>query len=95
LGLANAKLTLSPLYADWKGHNIFICHSRWRQMLLFNKDYGIGGVAQYPVTANVLLRGARIEENRLISRRGDPVMGTGLWTITLLMKSPISSQAKR
>ncbi len=44
-------------------------------MLLFNKDYGVGGVAQYPVTPNVFLRGALIEDNRLVSPSGNPVTG--------------------
>src|SRR5438067_8894813 len=53
LELAERKLALSPLYAGWQRHNTFICNSRWRQMLLFNKDYGAGGLTQYPVMANV------------------------------------------
>jgi len=44
-------------------------------MLFFNKDYGVGGVAPYPVTANIFLRDAWIEDNRLISSRGTPVPG--------------------
>jgi hypothetical protein len=44
-------------------------------MLFFNKDYGVGGVAPYPVTSNVFLRDASIEDNRLISPRGVPVPG--------------------
>ena len=58
-----------------EGHSVFICNSRWREMLFFNKDYGVGGVAQYPATAHVFLRGARVNENRLISPSGNPVMG--------------------
>jgi hypothetical protein len=75
LELAERKLARSPLYSGRQGHNVFICNSRWRQMLFFNKDYGAGGVAQYPATANVFLRDARIEDNRLISPGGNPVMG--------------------
>jgi hypothetical protein len=44
-------------------------------MLFFNKDYGVGGVAPYPVTANVFLGDARIEDNRLIGPSGAPVSG--------------------
>jgi hypothetical protein len=73
--LAAGKLSLSPLYSGPQDHHVFICNSRWRQMLFFNKDYGVGGVAQYPVTANVFLREAWIEDNRLLSSRGSPVMG--------------------
>jgi hypothetical protein len=75
LELAERKLARSPLYSGRPGYSIFICNSRWRQMLFFNKDYGAGGVAQYPVTANAFLRGALIEDDRLVSPRGSPVMG--------------------
>jgi hypothetical protein len=44
-------------------------------MVFFNKDYGVGGAAPYPVTANVFLRDAAIEDNRLISSRGVSVPG--------------------
>jgi hypothetical protein len=75
LELAGRKLERSPLYSGRHGYNIFVCNSRWRQMLFFNKDYGVGGVAPYPVTANVFLRNALIEDNRLIASRGNPVLG--------------------
>jgi hypothetical protein len=66
LELATAKLASSPLYSGRRDYNIFICNSRWRQVLFFNKDYGVAGVALYPVTANVFLRDASFEDNRLI-----------------------------
>jgi hypothetical protein len=75
LQLAEKKLARSPLYAGQTDHSVYICNSRWRQMLLFNKDYGVGGVAQYPVTPNVFLRSALIEDNRLVSPSGNPVAG--------------------
>ncbi len=75
LELAEKKLARSPLFPGREGHSVFICNSRWREMLFFNKDYGVGGVAQYPATAHVFLRGARVNENRLISPSGNPVMG--------------------
>ncbi|MGD0299083.1 MAG: hypothetical protein ABSE86_18410 [Bryobacteraceae bacterium] len=75
LKLAEAKLATSPLYSSAQDHDIFICNSRWRQMLFFNKDYEVGGVAPYPVTANVFLRDAHIEDNRLIGPRGGRVPG--------------------
>jgi hypothetical protein len=75
LKLVEAKLESSPLYSHAREHDIFICNSRWRQMLFFNKDYGVGGVAPYPVTPNVFLRDARIEDNRLIGASGAPVSG--------------------
>jgi hypothetical protein len=73
---ATAKLARSALYSSAREHNIYICNSQWRQRIFFNKDYGAGGVAQYPITANVFLRDARIEDNRLDSPSGTPVMGT-------------------
>jgi hypothetical protein len=75
LQLAEAKLATSPLYSSQQVHDIYICNARWRQMLFFNKDYGVGAVAPYPVTSNVFLRDAVIEDNRLISPRGVPVPG--------------------
>jgi hypothetical protein len=75
LELAARKLARSPLYSGRQSHSVFICNSRWRQMLFFNKDFGVGGVAQYPATPNVFLRDARIEDNCLISARGTPVTG--------------------
>ena len=75
LELTEAKLMRSPLYSRRQEHHIFICNARWRQMLFFNKDYGVAGVAPYPVTANVFLRNALIDDDRLISPRGTPVLG--------------------
>ena len=64
-----------PIYSDRKNYHVFICNSRWRQVLFFNKDYGAGGVAQYPVTSQVFLREARVEDDRLISPGGNPTPG--------------------
>lgn len=75
LQLAEAKLAKSSLPANRHDFDIFVCNSRWRQVLFFNKDYGVGGVAPYPLTANVFLRDAAIEQNRLVSPRGIPVAG--------------------
>lgn len=75
LQLAAGKLAASPLYSSATEQNIYVCNSPWRQRLFFNKDYGAGGVAPYPITSNVFLREARIEDNRLISPRGIPVPG--------------------
>ena len=74
LGLAEQKLARSPLYSE-QPMVVFICPSPWREVLLFNKDYGAGGLAEYPVTDHVFLRAARIEENRLLSRSGRAVSG--------------------
>jgi hypothetical protein len=75
LEIAQAKLATSPLYSDQEAHRIFICNARWRQWLFFNKNYGVGGLNYYPLTSNVFLRDAKIEENRLVSPSGNPVAG--------------------
>jgi hypothetical protein len=74
LEIARRKLTRSPLYSGRREYHVFICNSRWRQVLFFNKDYGAGGVAQYPLSRQVFLREARVEHNRLISPGGNPVL---------------------
>ena len=74
-GTREGSLALSPLYSILQDHHVFICYSRWQQMLFFNKDYSAGGIAQCPVTAHVFLCETRIVDNRLLSPRGNPVMG--------------------
>jgi hypothetical protein len=64
------RLAKCPLYAAHPAASVFICNSRWREALFFNKHYGVGGVSPYPFTTNVFLREAAFVENRLISRRG-------------------------
>jgi hypothetical protein len=75
LELAEAKLERSPLFSAGERHAVYICNERWRQVLFFNRTYGAGGVALYPLTGNVFLRDARVEENRLLSPRGMEVPG--------------------
>jgi hypothetical protein len=75
LELTAAKLSASPLYTARQSHAVFICNARWRQRLFFNRNYGVGGVNHYPITTNVFLRDAVIEDNCLIGPRGNPVKG--------------------
>jgi len=75
LEAVEAKLTASPLYSANDRHAAFICNARWRQRLFFNRKYGVGGVNQYPLTTNVFLREAVIEDDRLISPSGNQVPG--------------------
>lgn len=75
LETVEAKLAASPLYSAGQRHSAFICNARWRQRLFFNRSYGVGGVNQYPLTSNVFLRDAAIEENRLIGPSGYQVPG--------------------
>jgi hypothetical protein len=73
LEITQTKLATSPLYSSEQAHKIFICNARWRQRLFFNRNYGVGGVNYYPLTTNIFLRDAIVEENRLISPSGKPV----------------------
>ena len=70
-----SKLQKSRLYDPEQRHSIFICNSEWRQRLFFSYVYGVGGVNYYPLTTNVFLSGANLEENRLISPSGNVVDG--------------------
>ena len=70
LETVEAKLATSPLYSARERHAAFICNARWRQRLFFNRNYGVGGVNQYPLTSNVFLRDATVEDNRLIAPSG-------------------------
>ena len=75
LELVSEKLSASPLYQPGQSHMAFVCNARWRQRLFFNRNYGVGGVNQYPVTRNVFLRDALIDENCLIGPGGNRVPG--------------------
>jgi hypothetical protein len=75
LEIVQAKLETSPLFSPEQRHTAFICNALWRQRLFFNRNYGVGGVNYYPITSNVFLRDAVIEENHLISPSGNPVPG--------------------
>jgi len=75
LETVEAKLATSPLYSAAQSHAAYICNARWRQRLFFNRNYGVGGVNQYPLTTNVFLRDAVVEENRLIAPSGNQVPG--------------------
>jgi hypothetical protein len=35
-------LAASPIYTSDEDHHVYLCNARWRQLLLFNKDYGVG-----------------------------------------------------
>ena len=75
LEIVETKLATSPLFSTQSHHSVFICNARWRQILFFNRQYGVGGVNYYPLTTNVFLSGARVQENRLISPSGNVVQG--------------------
>ncbi|MEP7272443.1 MAG: hypothetical protein ABI882_13150, partial [Acidobacteriota bacterium] len=69
------KLSTSPLYSGSQSHLAFICNARWRQRLFFLHNYGVAGVNRYPITTNVFLRDAIIEDNCLIGPQGNRVPG--------------------
>jgi hypothetical protein len=75
LELVGTKLSSSPLYSTQQHHVAFVCNARWRQRLFFNRNYGVAGVNQYPLTTNVFLRDAIIEDNCLVGPRGNRVPG--------------------
>jgi hypothetical protein len=75
LEMAQTKLATSPLYSSEQEHRIFICNANWRQRFFFNSKYGVGGLNYYPLTTNIFLRDAIIEENRLLSPSGKIVQG--------------------
>lgn len=75
LAMAQDKLGDSPFYSPSEEHAIFICNERWRQILLFNRNYRVGGVNYFPLTHNVFLRDSIIEENRLRGPGGKLVDG--------------------
>ncbi|HEY4760775.1 MAG TPA: hypothetical protein VIH42_09365 [Thermoguttaceae bacterium] len=72
LELVQAKLSRSPLYSSCDHYAFFICNSKWRQMIFFFANNRAAGLSYYPFTSNVFLRGAALEENRLISPSGKP-----------------------
>ena len=75
LELVESRLESSPLFSAQMHHSVFVCNAHWRQLLFFNRRYGVGGVNYYPLTSNVFLAGALIGENRLISPSGNVVQG--------------------
>ena len=75
LDLVEAKLSASPLYSATQSHSVFISNARWRQRLFFTYQYGVAGVNYFPLTTNVFMRDAIVEENCLIGPRGNRVPG--------------------
>jgi hypothetical protein len=75
LRLSLEKLAKCPLYVAHPDAGVYICNSRWRQVVFFSKHYGVAGVSPYPLTTNVFLRDAAVEDNRLISPGGLAVPG--------------------
>jgi len=75
LAQAESNLAKSVLWTNDRNYDIYICNSRWRQAIFFNKDYGVAGVAPYPLTSNVFLRDSIVDQNQLISPGGKPVSG--------------------
>ncbi len=70
-----ATLATSPLYGPQQHYDVYICNSDWRRAFFFNRKYRAGGLSYYPVTDNVFLRTASVEQNRLIGSNGAIVPG--------------------
>ncbi len=75
LGAVRDSLSASPLYDSARHYNIFICNTRWRRTFFFNRKYRAGGLSYYPITDNVFLRDALIEQNRMRTTSGGVVPG--------------------
>jgi hypothetical protein len=61
---AESNLAKSLLWTNGRNYDIYICNLRWRQAIFFNKDYGVAGVAPYPLTTSIVfLRDANVEQN--------------------------------
>ncbi|MBV9903651.1 MAG: hypothetical protein JO346_03620 [Alphaproteobacteria bacterium] len=71
LAAVEARLKTSPLYTD-DANAIFVSNSDWRQRLFMNQAYGAGGVNFFPLTRNVFLRNANIDQDQLIRPNGTP-----------------------
>jgi hypothetical protein len=74
-----SKLAASPLYSVRNHYAIFICNTQWRRAIFFFANRQAGSIVYHPLSSNVFLSGATIEENRLISPSGKPdVLGRRL-----------------
>jgi hypothetical protein len=67
LSLVQNKLAASPVYSTDDRHAVFVCNTGWRRSIFFFQHPTAGGLNYYPITSNVFLSGAVIEENRLVS----------------------------
>jgi hypothetical protein len=75
LHLARQKLERSPLYNPNQSHSIFVSHAAWRRAIFMAPAFYAGGVNYYPITGNVFLRSADIENNRLFGPSGTILPG--------------------
>lgn len=71
LARIEARVRTSPL-DDGAANTILVANADWRQRLFMNVVYGVGGVNFYPLTRNVFLRNANIEQDQLIRPNGTP-----------------------
>lgn len=68
---ARARLERSPAYVPGEAHAAFVTGpTGWRHLLYFAPSRRAGGVNYWPVTRNVFLSGALIDQNRLVSPSG-------------------------
>jgi hypothetical protein len=66
------RLSRSPLAArpGIKDLRVYICNRRWRFVLFANTRYKVGGLAYFPLSANIFLRTAHFDANRLVGYSG-------------------------
>jgi hypothetical protein len=72
---ADARLARSPLYDAHGHHHVYLSDTALRFALVSNYKYRAGGVAYGALTANVFVRPANLERDRLIRANGTEVPG--------------------
>jgi hypothetical protein len=65
------RLARSP-FNDDNVHRIFIANSEWRRRLLFLWNAGAAGVNYFPLTRNVFIRRADVDDDRVMTTLGEP-----------------------
>ncbi len=65
------RLSTSPI-DDHRRHAVFIANAEWRRALFFTINGGAAGVNWHPVTTNVFLRRASVEQNAVFGASGKP-----------------------
>ena len=65
------RLSHSSLNDD-NAHGIFIVSAAWRRRILFFWNAGAAGVSYYPLTRNVFLARAYIDNDRVMTSAGEP-----------------------
>jgi hypothetical protein len=66
-----ARIMRSPAYVPGEAYAAFVTDpTGWRHLLCFAPALQAGGVNYFPITTNVFLSGAQVEQDRLVSPSG-------------------------